>query len=208
MRNTTLTTSFLTAVAVGIGLSATAPALAMDSLCQSLLSQKSILMKKPFHLYMTSEQKFTSANLAKAANSLGMAGVNVSEEIWTGKDVYVQTDGKWIDMQTSYAQMAKNTADAANDPDIKKMRDAEKCSQLPDAVAFGQPAAVYQTSNSESGITNKIWISKSSHLPLKSEMHNDSGAMKEFTSSRYEYTNTQAPAGAISMKQMMQRHKH
>lgn len=208
MRNTTLTTSFLTAVAVGIGLSATAPALAMDSLCQSLLSQKSILMKKPFHLYMTSEQKFTSANLAEAANSLGMAGVKVSEEIWTGKDVYVQTDGKWIDMQTSYAQMAKNTADAANDPDIKKMRDAEKCSQLPDAVAFGQPAAVYQTSNSESGITNKIWISKSSHLPLKSEMHNDSGAMKEFTSSRYEYTNTQAPAGAISMKQMMQRHKH
>jgi len=205
MRNPTLTISLLTAVALGIGLGTTAPALAMDPVCQSLLSQKSILMKKPFHLYMTSEQKFTSVSLAKASNSLGLAGVKQSEEIWTGKDVYVETDGKWVDMQTSYAQMTK---DAADDLDIKKMRAAEKCSQLPDEVAFGEAASVYQTSNSESGITNKIWISKSSRLPLKSEMRNDSGPMKEFTSSRYEYANAQAPVGAISMKQMMQQHKH
>jgi hypothetical protein len=208
MRNTTFTASYLTAVAFGIGLGATAPALAMDPLCQTLLSQKNILMNKPFHIYMTSEKKFSSANFAKAANSLGVTGAKTSEEIWTGKDVYVQTDGKWIDMQTSYAQMTKDAADAADDPDIKKMRDAEKCSQLPDEVAFGQPAAVYQSSNSELGTIQKIWTSKSTHLPLKSEIHTDVGPMKEVTFSRYEYTNTQAPAGAISMKQMMQQHKH
>jgi hypothetical protein len=137
-----------------------------------------------------------------------MAGAKASEEISTGKDVYVRTDNKWMDMQTNYAQMTKDAADAANDSDIKEMRDAEKCSQLPDDVAFGQLASVYQTSNCESGKTNKIWISKSSHLPLKSEMRNDSGPMKEFTSSRYEYTNAQAPTGTISMKQMIQQHKH
>jgi hypothetical protein len=111
---------------------------------------------------------------------------------------------KWIDMQISFAEMAK-PGDPDSDPDIKKAHEAERCKALPDEIVAGQAAAVYRAHNPELGVDTKIWISKSTHLPLKSELTNGAGgsAMSSFTVSTYDYNNVRAPAGAISMKQMV-----
>ncbi|HEY2445173.1 MAG TPA: hypothetical protein VGI20_05480 [Rhizomicrobium sp.] len=189
-------------IALAAGLCAVAPALALDPACQAPFSVQMSLRSKPFHVYMTSEDKFSSGTLSKAAAGMGMAGVKQSEEIWTGKDIYVLHNGKWIDMQTSFTEMNK---DDTNDPDIKKARDAERCVALPDETVFGQNAAVYRIHNPELGADTKIWVSKTSHLPLKSEITTSTGPMTSFATSRYEYTNTQAPANSISMRDMIKR---
>jgi hypothetical protein len=188
------------AIVLGAGVFAVTPALAMDPVCQSLLTWQGGLKNKPFHMYMTSEDRF-DPKLAKAAASIGMAGVKKSEEIWTGKDIYVLNEGTWIDMRTSFADMMNDAE--KNDPDIRKVREAERCQALPDEVAFGQPATVYQTHNPQTGVSTKIWLSKATHLPLKSEITTDAGPMKSLTSSRYEYGSVQAPANAVSMADMM-----
>jgi hypothetical protein len=151
---------------------------------------------------MTTEHKYTSANFSKAAASIGLAGVKKSEEIWAGKDVYVLNRGKWIDMHTSFTEMSNTDR---NDPDVKKSREAEQCKTLPDETAFGQPATVYRTRNPETGGDTKIWVSKSSHLPIKAETTTTVGPMTSFTSMRYDYGNVRAPANAISMSDMMKK---
>jgi hypothetical protein len=151
---------------------------------------------------MTSEDRFSAGKLSEAAAGMGMGGKKTSEEIWTGKDVYVLHGRTWIDMQTTYAEM---TRDGANDPDIKKAHEAEQCAMLPDEMVFGQDAAVYRTRNPVLGVDGKVWVSKSSHLPLKAETTTDAGPMKSFASMRYEYTDVQAPANAMSMRDMMKK---
>jgi hypothetical protein len=178
------------------------PVLAMDPTCQSMLAVQSSLKNKAFHIYMTTENKYASATFSKAAASIGLAGVKKSEEIWTGKDVYVLNRGKWIDMHTSFAEMSGTDQD---DPDVKKVREAVQCKTLPDVTAFGQAATVYQQHNPEAGGDTKIWVSKGSHLPIKFETTTTAGPMRSFTSARYDYANVQAPANTISMSDMMKK---
>jgi hypothetical protein len=106
-------------------------------------------------------------------------------------------------MQTSFSEMAK--LGDPNDPDIRKAHEAARCQALPDDNVAGQAAAVYQEHNPESGIDTKIWISKGTHLPLKSAITNKAAgaAMTSFTVSTYDSNNVRAPTGAITMKQMM-----
>jgi hypothetical protein len=56
-----------------------------------------------------------------------------------------------------------------------------------------QATAVYQEHN-PSGIETKVWISKSTHLPLKSESTNNAGgpAMTSFTVSTFDCNNVRA----------------
>jgi hypothetical protein len=158
------------------------------------------LRSKPFHLFMTTEDKFSSATLARAAASIDVAGVKKSEEIWTGTDIYVLHKDQWIDMHTNFADMSND-----NDPDAKKARDAQRCTVLTDEIVDGQPTVVIQTSNPELGTDGKIWISKASHLPVRSETTTDVGAMKSFMSGRYTYDKVQAPAHAVSMSDMIKK---
>ena len=192
-------------IALSSGLSFSTQALAMDFACQAALAAQADLKNKPFHVYMTSENKYASANFSKAAASIGLTGVKKSEEISTGKDVYVLNNGKWIDMHMRFAEMSKSNQD---DPDIKKAREkareADQCKTLPDEAAFGQAATVYQTHNPETGDT-KIWVSKSTRLPIKAETTNKVGPMTKFVSTRYDYGNVQAPPNAISMSDMMKK---
>jgi hypothetical protein len=192
---------FVCIASVLICLSAS-PTLAMDPACQALMQSQRSMANTPVHITMTETRTWSKA-LSKAAAGMGMGGTKTSEEISTGKAVYVMSGGKWIDMQTSFAGMAK--LGDPNDPDIKKARDAKRCKALPDETVVGQVAAVYQERNPESGIDTKIWISKSTHLPLKSEITNKAAgaAMTSFTVQTYDYKNVRAPVGAISMKQMM-----
>jgi hypothetical protein len=182
---------------------AATPALAMDPVCVQMRSASSALRTKPFHMYMTATESFSRPNMAKAASSIGMGGTKQSEEISTGKSIYVMTRGKWIDMQTSFADM-ENEKDG--DPDTKKALESSKCKALPDEAVFGQSASVYFESTPGLGIETKLWVSKSTHLPLKTDITNDQGTMKTVSSSRYEYSNVQAPSGAISMKDMVKQH--
>ena len=182
------------------------PALAMDPVCQSLMQSQRNMANTPVHITII-ETETWSKNLSRAAASIGMGGTKKSEEISTGKGVYVMHGGKWIDMQTSFAAMAK--MGDPNDPDIKKAREAKRCKALPDETVAGQAAAVYREQN-PSGIDTKIWISKRTHLPLKSEITNKAAgtAMTSFTVETYDYENVQAPVSAISMKQMMDERRH
>ena len=185
----------------------TAPAVAMDPACQALVQSQRTMANTPVHILMT-ETRTWSKSLSGPAASMGMSGTKRSEEISTGKAVYVRTGDRWIDMQASFAGMTEHGD--PNDPEVKKMQEANRCKALADEAVAGQPAAVYEEHNPELGIDTKIWISKSTHLPLKSEITNKAGgaAMTSFTVSTYDYKNVRAPAGAISMQQMMKERRH
>ncbi len=169
-------------------------ALAVDPACTPLLGAMQALRSKPFHLFMATENKYSSPAFARAAASIDLAGVKKSEEIWTGTDIYVLSANRWLDMHTNLAAMRQD-----NDPDTKKARDAERCNILPDEIVDGQPTAVVQTHNPELGTDGKFWISKTSHLPVRSETTTDTGPMKSFMSGRYTYDHVQAPAHAVSL---------
>ena len=149
---------------------------------------------------MTETQSFTNPTMAKAAGQIGMGGTKQSEEISTGKNIYVMTGGKWIDMQTSFAAMEQ---DKDSDPDTKKALEESKCKVLPDEAMYGQPASVYLQSIPSLGIETKLWISKITHLPVRTDITNNQGAMKQVTVARYEYSGVQAPANAKTMKDML-----
>ena len=179
-----------------------APAQAMNPACQPLMQSQTNMAARPVHIFMT-ETRTWSKPLSQAAAGMNMGGTKKSEEISTGNPLYVKHGARWIDMQTSFAEMMK--LGDPNDPDTKKALEAKQCKALPDEAVSGQAAAVYQEHN-PSGIDTKIWISKSTHLPLKSEITNKAGgpALTSFTVSTYDYDGVRAPVGAISMKQMME----
>jgi hypothetical protein len=187
----------------GIGLST--PASAMDAACQPLVQSQMKMANTPVHIFMT-ESRTWSKSLSRATAGMGMSGAKTSEEISTGKAVYVLNRGKWIDMGASLAGMHGDP----NDPEVKKTQAANRCKALPDDAVAGQAAAVYEQHNPELGIDTKIWISKSRHLPLRSEITNKAGgpAMTSVTVSTYDYNNVRAPVGAISMQQMMNARRH
>jgi hypothetical protein len=179
---------------------ASLPALATDPVCNQLLPAMQALKTMPFHMYTTETQNIPNPTVAKAAGQIGMGGTRQSEEISTGKDIYVMTRGKWVDMQTSFAAMEQ---DKDSDPDTKKALEQSKCTALPDETMYGQPARVYLRDTPELGQV-KLWISKSTNLPVRMDLTHDQGVMKMVTVSRYEFKGVQAPAHAITMKEMVQ----
>jgi hypothetical protein len=189
-----------TALTVALCAVATAPALALDPVCNQLKAATEALRTKPFHLYMTETRSFSDPKMAKAAGQMGMSGTEQSEEISTGNAIYVLNGGKWIDMQTSFASM---TQDKDTDPDAKKAMEDSRCQALPDEVMYDQPARVYVQRVPALGIETKLWISKATQLPVRADMTNDQGAMKMVTVSRYEYSGVQAPAHVMTMKDMV-----
>lgn len=175
-------------------------ALPLDPVCNQINAATQMLTTKPFHMYMTETQSFANPNMAKAAGQIGMGGTKQSEEISTGKNIYVMSDGKWIDMQTSFAAMQQ---DKDSDPDTKKAMEESTCKALPDETMYGQATSVYLQSTPALGFETKLWISKITHLPVRTDITNDQGAMKQVTVARYEYTGAQAPADAKTMKEML-----
>jgi hypothetical protein len=180
---------------------ASAPALAADPVCSQITSVTQRLWNLPFHIYMTETQTITNPAMAKVAGQIDMGGTKQSEEISTGKSIYVLNRGRWIDMQTSFAEMQK---DKDSDADSKKALEDSKCQSLADESMYGQPAKVYLQSNPGVGIATKLWVSKATNLPIRTDTNTDQGPLKILTVSRYEYGGVQAPAHAITMKEMVQ----
>ena len=185
---------------LALSAAATTPALAADPLCKQLIAATQALRTMPFHVYLTETQSFTNPVLAKAAGQAGMGGTRQSEEISTGKNIYVMSRGQWIDMQTSFADMEQ---DKDSDPDIRKALEESQCKALPDETMYGQPARVFLRSTPALSSEMKLWISKTTNLPIRMDMTHDQRAMKMLTVSRYEYRGVQAPAHAITMKDMV-----
>ena len=192
--------TFGASLALACYTAAIAPAHAMDPVCNQVKAATQALRTLPFHMHMTETQSFTNSNMAKAAGRIGMGGTKQSEEISTGKNIYVMSGGKWIDMQTSFAAMEQ---DKDSDPDTKKALEESKCKALPDEAMYGQPASVYLQSIPALGSETKVWISKTTKLPVRIDMTNDQGAMKVLMVSSYEYGDVQAPAHATTMKDMV-----
>jgi len=178
---------------------ATTPAFAADPTCKQLLAATQVLRTMPFHLYLTETQSLANPLLAKAAGQTGMGGTRQSEEISTGRDIYVLTRGQWIDMQTRFADMEQ---DKDSDPDTRKALEESQCKALPDETMYGQPARVLLRSTPALGSEMKLWISKTTNLPIRMDMTHEQRAM--LTVSRYEYRGVQAPAHAITIKDMVQ----
>jgi len=84
-----------------------------------------------------------------------------------------------------------------------KPSEESKCKALPDEVMYGQQARVYFRSSPALGIETKLWVSKSTNRPVRTDTTNDSGAMKILTVSRYEYGDVRAPVGAVTMAEMV-----
>jgi hypothetical protein len=179
-------------------------AFAMDPVCNQVKTATQLLKTVPFHIYITETRSFANSAVAKAGAQIGMGGTKQVEEISTGKSIYVLTNGKWVDMQTSFAAMED---DKYSDPDTLKAIEESKCKALPDEAMYGQSARVFFQSIPGLGIETKLWISKSTNLPLRSDMTNDGGAMKMMTVSRYEYDGVRAPAQTVTMKDMVKSSK-
>ena len=172
----------------------------MDPVCNQIKTVLQVLRTTPTHIYMTQTQRFTNSTMGKAAGQIGMGGTKQSEEISTGKNIYVLTNGKWIDMQTSFAAMEE---DKESDPDTRKAMEESTCKALPDELMFGQPTSVYLQSIPALGTETKLWISKTTNRPVRVDITHDTGPMKMVSVSRYEYTGVQAPSQSITMKEMI-----
>jgi hypothetical protein len=182
------------------------PAQAADPVCNQLMAATQVLKTTPFHMYMTETQIFTNPTMAKAAGQIGMGGTKQSEEISTGKNIYVLSRGSWIDMQNSFAAIEQ---DKDSDPETKQAMEESKCNVLPDQAMYGQPARVYLRSTPALGSEMKLWISKATNLPIRTDITHVEGPMKTVTVSRYEYSGVHAPEHAMTMKETVQsRRRH
>jgi hypothetical protein len=152
--------------------------------CTSSFAASSKLFDKPFHLY--------SIDSAQTDARLHGGRPSVSESIWTGTDDYVLNHGKWMKSPIDIAEVRTSVKEA-----FTKVK--ATCSHLRDESVNGEPAAVwrihsvsdYDTSDSD------LWISRSSGMLLKSDVHQDVGGAfgKSHIIARYEYTNVRPPAG-------------
>jgi hypothetical protein len=113
----------------------------------------------------------------------------VTESILAGDTNYFKYHGVW---KTSPLTPKENL-----EREQQNIRNAKvyTCKRLPDEVLDGAPVAVY-TAHSETtdvGTTDaKLWLSKATGLPLKTESDLDIG-VKQHQSVRYDYANIKAP---------------
>ncbi|MEP6494246.1 MAG: hypothetical protein ABJF01_16305 [bacterium] len=123
----------------------------------------------------------------------GSAGTSSDGEIiFVGGMSYVKTRNVWRRSPTTVEEMAKE-----HQENIKSAT-AVSCKHVGDELTAGTPAAVYETTQENDGTKahSRIWIAKSTGLPLRIDTDIDTGvAASTHRSIRYEYTNVQAPSG-------------
>jgi transcriptional regulator of acetoin/glycerol metabolism len=105
-----------------------------------------------------------------------------SEDISTPGGVFWEAGGVWHRSKTTMQENAKDTADS-----LKELRD---CRHVADEAVNGANASKYSLHNQASGGDESVWIGKANGLVLKSEARFEDRQI----SSRYEFSNIQAPA--------------
>jgi hypothetical protein len=161
--------------------------LAAQSGCQPVDEAMNKVMTTPTHIYAT----MTSVP-SNGANPPTDETTH-SETIYVGGAAYVKVGGKWSRGEVTPEQIMKQEQE-------NRKNSKSTCRYLRDESVNGEAAAVYSTHSERSDVGHitsdgQIWISKSSGLPLRDEVHIDSGGAvgKNHYSGRYEYTNVHPP---------------
>ena len=131
--------------------------------------------------------------MAGAAKTLGMDKPMVVEQYNTGATTYLFTpkDGKWSSMPSDAF------SSAVSSEEYKQQMQKTECSVLLLESVDGEPAAIFQAVNADSGSTTKAWISQTSGLVLRTEIDIDAGrGTKTHVSMSYDYKDIQLPLGA------------
>lgn len=104
------------------------------------------------------------------------------EMIMIGKQMYMKAGGKWMKSPVNTGESIPNLRDSFTEDGLKSLNDVKFVGE--DTVD-GKPAYVYSyksaTPKGEYPFTSKIWVGKSSGLPLKIDVTYDNGALKQMT---------------------------
>jgi hypothetical protein len=161
---------------------AAVPALAADSMCKMLADANAKIYAVPAHIYQTETAAYTGGKTRS------------SELIYFNNKTYILLNGKWTVSPATPTRMAEMHKEAENKhPNVV-------CHVVRDESVNGEAATLYSMHDdtADAKIDSQLWISKSRGLPIKLEMDVGGAAGKSHRAMRYEYTNVQTPAGALS----------
>jgi hypothetical protein len=140
---------------------------AQDASSKAVADAEALVMRTPHHVVSTDVHGGRST---------------VTEGISVPSGVCWASNGVWHKAAGSMQEFARDSMDS-----LHELRD---CHRIGDEAVDGQPATKYAFHNHASGGDDTVWVAKNSGLLLKTE------ALIEdrHISSRYEYSNVQAPA--------------
>jgi hypothetical protein len=142
---------------------------AQDASCKAVVEASNLMVRTANHNYSTQ----VSADRSTETESISMPA-----------GVYWKAAGVWHTSRTTFQQNSRDTIEANHD--------LADCRQLGDEVVNGEHTIVYSEVNKQSGGKGKLWVSKKSGLPIRTEVMIGSTRI----TSRIEYTNVQAPLAA------------
>ena len=165
-------------VAAATSLLAWPPAHAADAACGQVMAAMQKLATTPNHQYMTQAAAFNKKSEA-------------SEVIITDTTMYLQVAGKWQSRPYDPQKSAQELAAVGDMPGMT-------CDATGDETVDGQPASLIRTQQRQDDgdtVDGKMWISRSTGLPLRQTIDMDVGGKfgKSHTEERFEYTHVQAP---------------
>jgi hypothetical protein len=154
----------------------TVSALAADS-CLPVFDALTKLITTSSHSYTTS----TAANGGKQ---------RTGETIISQGKKYIRANGKWMDSRVTTKEVLEQERE--NEKNSKAM-----CQLIRSEAVNGEAAVVYSLHREPEGFKedSRIWISKSSGMPLREDQDVDMGGEigKLHNSGRFEYSNVQPP---------------
>jgi hypothetical protein len=175
-----MTKSLRVVPAVFLFVIAAGPAFAqatMPAECQPMLAAGEKQFTVPSHAMMTT-------------TGMGPATMN-SEVVNIDGVMYLKVMEHWMKSPMSSEQVAKQARE-------KMAAGKTSCKQLPDESIDGVSANVYSShTDMDKGSTDsRVWVAKSTGLPLKSEVEMTmSGGKKSHVSVKYDYEHVKAPEG-------------
>ena len=140
---------------------------AQDASCKAVVEASNLMARTPNHNYSTQ----VSGGRSTETESISMPA-----------GVYWKAAGVWHTSRTTFQQNSQDT--------IEANQNLTDCRQLGDEIVSGEPATVYSEVNKQSSGKGKLWISKKSGLPIRTEIMVGPTRI----TSRIEYGNVQAPS--------------
>jgi hypothetical protein len=142
---------------------------AQDPSCKAVVEASNLMARTANHIYSTQ----MSAGRSTETESISMPA-----------GVYWKAAGVWHTSRTTFQQNSQDT--------IEANRNLADCQRLSDEVVNGEPTTVYSEVNKQSGGKGRLWVSKKSGFPIRTEVVIGPTRI----TSRIEYSNVQAPSAA------------
>jgi hypothetical protein len=144
-------------------------AYAQGASCKAVVEASNLMARTANHIYSTQ----VSAGRSTETESISMPA-----------GVYWKAAGIWHMSRTTFQQNSQDT--------IEANRNLADCQRLNDEVVNGEPTTVYSEVNKQSGGKGKLWVSKKSGFPIRTEVVIGPTSI----TTRIEYSNVQAPSAA------------